>query len=54
VACISPAGIGRRRLATDLARQKGPAGTVRNWRTVTQLLEIAHRLAAEPNGSPLR
>jgi uncharacterized protein (DUF1697 family) len=39
-----PGGIGRSRLAADLARQKGPAGTVRNWRTVTQLLEIAQQL----------
>ncbi len=28
-------------LAADLARQKGPAGTTRNWRTVTKLLAMA-------------
>ncbi len=36
-----PSGMGRSKLATDLARQKGPAGTTRNWRTVTTLLEMA-------------
>jgi uncharacterized protein (DUF1697 family) len=39
-----PGGIGRSRLAADLARRDGPAGTVRNWRTVTKLLEIADEL----------
>lgn len=34
-----PAGIGRSKLAADLGR-RGPPGTVRNWRTVTTLLEM--------------
>jgi uncharacterized protein (DUF1697 family) len=38
-----PDGIGRSRLAADLAR-RGPEGTARNWRTVTKLLEIAKTL----------
>ncbi len=36
-----PSGVGRSKLAADLSRQKGPAGTMRNWRTVTKLLEMA-------------
>jgi len=36
-----PAGMGRSRLATDLARRRDLAGTTRNWRTVTTLLAMA-------------
>jgi len=35
-----PSGMGRSKLAVDLAR-RGPSGTARNWRTVTKLLEMA-------------
>lgn len=42
---LLPSGIGRSKLAADLARQKGPAGTTRNWRTITRLLAIAGELA---------
>ena len=39
---LLPGGIGRSRLATDLARRRtGVEMTVRNWRTVTRLLEMA-------------
>ena len=40
-----PSGIGRSKLAADLARLKGPPGTTRNWRTVTKLLAMAEELA---------
>lgn len=40
-----PGGMGRSKLAADLARRLGPAGTVRNWRTVTTLLAMARELA---------
>jgi len=36
-----PNGIGRSKLAVDLAKQKGTVGTTRNWRTTTKLLELA-------------
>jgi uncharacterized protein (DUF1697 family) len=36
-----PSGIGRSKLAADLARKSGPSGTTRNWRTVIKLLELA-------------
>lgn len=35
-----PNGMGRSKLAADLARRTRPAGTARNWRTVTKLLEM--------------
>jgi uncharacterized protein (DUF1697 family) len=38
---LLPAGIGRSKLAGDLARVKGPPGTTRNWRTTLKLLEMA-------------
>ena len=41
-----PDGVGRSRLAADLARRKGPGGTMRNWRTVTRLLALADEVAA--------
>ena len=41
-----PDGVGRSRLAADLARRKGPGGTMRNWRTVTKLLALADEVAA--------
>lgn len=38
-----PEGMGRSRLATDLMRGRGSADmTVRNWRTVAKLHEMAH------------
>jgi uncharacterized protein (DUF1697 family) len=36
-----PAGLGRSRLAADLARRPDLAGTTRNWRTVSTLLAMA-------------
>lgn len=39
-----PGGMGRSRLAADLARKGPQGGTARNWRTVTKLLEIAEGL----------
>jgi uncharacterized protein (DUF1697 family) len=39
-----PEGMGRSRLAADLSRRKGPSGTARNWRTVTNLLGMADGL----------
>jgi uncharacterized protein (DUF1697 family) len=36
-----PNGLGRSKLAADLARAKGARGTTRNWRTVTKLLTMA-------------
>lgn len=40
-----PGGVGRSKLLEDLGRRKGPRGTVRNWRTVTKLVDIAAELA---------
>ena len=40
-----PNGMGRSKLAIDLAKQKGPAGTTRSWRTTTKLLELAEAIA---------
>ncbi len=42
---LLPNGVGRSRLAADVARQKGPVGTTRNWRTVTTLLSMADEAA---------
>ena len=42
-----PGGVGRSKLAGDLAKKKEAVGTMRNWRTVTKLLEMATR----PSGS---
>jgi uncharacterized protein (DUF1697 family) len=39
-----PGGVGRSKLAGDLAKDKGAVGTMRSWRTVTKLLEIAEAL----------
>ncbi len=39
-----PGGVGRSKLAGDLARANGAVGTVRSWRTVTTLLEMAEAL----------
>jgi uncharacterized protein (DUF1697 family) len=36
-----PDGIGRSKLAADLSRGAGRAGTARSWRTVTKLLALA-------------
>ena len=36
-----PSGMGRSKLAVDLARHTGPSGTTRNWRTVNKLMEMA-------------
>jgi uncharacterized protein (DUF1697 family) len=38
---LLPNGVGRSKLAADLSRAGGPPGTMRNWRTVTKLLEMA-------------
>jgi uncharacterized protein (DUF1697 family) len=40
-----PNGVGRSKLAADLARQEGAVGTMRNWRTVTTLLDMADAAA---------
>jgi uncharacterized protein (DUF1697 family) len=42
---LLPNGVGRSKLAVDLGRQKGSVGTMRNWRTVTTLLEMADQAA---------
>jgi len=39
-----PGGVGRSKLATDLAKNKAAMGTTRSWRTVTKLLEMADAL----------
>ena len=39
-----PGGVGRSKLAGDLAKNKEAVGTMRNWRTVTKLLEMADGL----------
>jgi uncharacterized protein (DUF1697 family) len=36
-----PGGVGRSRLAAALAKGNSASGTMRNWRTVTRLLELA-------------
>jgi uncharacterized protein (DUF1697 family) len=38
---LLPGGVGRSKLAADLLRPKGARGTMRSWRTVTKLLEMA-------------
>jgi uncharacterized protein (DUF1697 family) len=38
---LLPDGVGRSKLAADLARTTGSVGTMRNWRTVTSLLAMA-------------
>jgi uncharacterized protein (DUF1697 family) len=43
---LLPNGMGRSKLAVDLARQKGPVGTARSWRTVTRLLSMADEAAS--------
>jgi uncharacterized protein (DUF1697 family) len=40
-----PNGIGRSKLAGDLAKQKAAVGTTRSWRTTTKLLELAEAIA---------
>jgi uncharacterized protein (DUF1697 family) len=40
-----PTGLGRSKLAGDLARLEGPPGTTRNWRTTTKLLAMADELS---------
>ncbi len=40
-----PGGVGRSKLAADLGRQKGAVGTMRSWRTVTKLLDMADAAA---------
>jgi uncharacterized protein (DUF1697 family) len=42
---LLPNGMGRSRLAADLARRTGSVGTTRSWRTVTKLLEMADQAA---------
>jgi uncharacterized protein (DUF1697 family) len=38
--------VGRSRLAIDLGRRKGGAGTMRSWRTVTTLLAMVDEAAS--------
>jgi uncharacterized protein (DUF1697 family) len=40
-----PGGVGRSKLAADLARRKGTIGTMRSWRTITRLLAMADEAA---------
>jgi uncharacterized protein (DUF1697 family) len=40
-----PNGLGRSKLAGDLAKRKEPQGTTRNWRTTTKLLAMADELS---------
>jgi uncharacterized protein (DUF1697 family) len=40
----APRGIGRSKLAARAETLLGVAATARNWRTVTQLLELARRV----------
>ena len=40
-----PDGMGRSKLAAQLARAGDRTGTSRNWRTITKLLEMANELA---------
>jgi uncharacterized protein (DUF1697 family) len=46
-----PDGIGRSKLAEALSRQKAADATVRNWRTVTKLLERADALSGAATGA---
>jgi len=39
-----PNGMGRSKLAADLAKDKAAVGTARSWRTVTKLLEMVDAL----------
>ena len=39
-----PGGMGRSKLAGDLAKDKTAVGTARNWRTVSKLLEMTEAL----------
>ena len=39
-----PNGMGRSKLAIDLAKLKGAVGTTRSWRTTTKLLELAEAM----------
>jgi uncharacterized protein (DUF1697 family) len=41
---LLPNGVGRSKLAADLAGPKGPRGTMRNWRTVNKLIEMADEI----------
>jgi uncharacterized protein (DUF1697 family) len=41
---LLPGGVGRSRLATDIGRGTGINGTMRNWRTVTKLLDMAEQI----------
>jgi uncharacterized protein (DUF1697 family) len=38
---LLPGGVGRSKLAGDLAKVKSAIGTMRSWRTVTKLLDMA-------------
>lgn len=40
-----PDGIGRSKLATELARRTTASGTTRNWRTTTKLLAMAREIS---------
>ncbi|MEO7429231.1 MAG: DUF1697 domain-containing protein [Acidimicrobiales bacterium] len=42
---LLPGGVGRSKLATDVARHLGATGTMRGWRTVLKLQEVADDLA---------
>ena len=39
-----PGGVGRSKLAGDLAKSKAAVGTMRNWRTIAKLLEMAEAI----------
>jgi uncharacterized protein (DUF1697 family) len=40
-----PSGVGRSKLVADLGRGSAPPGTMRSWRTVTKLMELADEIA---------
>jgi uncharacterized protein (DUF1697 family) len=42
---LLPGGVGRSKLAADLARHGTSDGTMRNWRTVTKLLALAEEVS---------
>jgi uncharacterized protein (DUF1697 family) len=48
---LLPNGVGRSKLAEELARRGGKDGTMRSWRTVTKLLELADEMARATAGT---
>src|SRR5215207_1045091 len=48
-----PDGVGRSNLAADLGWLKGDRGTMRNWGTLTKLLELTDEAGAVSSWGPL-